>query len=45
MLLDLLIKDEKKIDKELYSSGPYWNYKNRRAIIEIKKKVLKISED
>ena len=41
MLLDLLIKDEKKIDKELYSSGPYWNYKNRRAIIEIKKKGLK----
>ena len=41
MLLNLLIKDEKKIDKELYSSGPYWNYKNRRAIIEIKKKGLK----
>ena len=41
MLLDLLIKDEKKIDKELYSSGPYWNYKNSRAIIEIKKKGLK----
>ena len=41
MLLDLLIKDEKKIDKELYSSGPYWDYKNSRAIIEIKKKGLK----
>ena len=40
MLLNLLIKDEKKIDKELYSSGPYWNFKNRRAIIEIKKKGL-----
>ena len=40
MLLNLLIKDEKKFDKELYSSGPYWNYKNRRAIIEIKKKGL-----
>ncbi len=40
MLLDLLIKDEKKIDKELYSSGPYWNYKNSRTIIEIKKKGL-----
>ena len=40
MLLNLLVKDEKKIDKELYSSGPYWNYKNRRAIIEIKKKGL-----
>ena len=41
MLLDLLIKDEKKIDKELYSSGPYWDYKNSGAIIEIKKKGLK----
>ncbi len=41
MLLNLLIKDEKKVDRELYSSGPYWNYKNRRAIIEIKKKGLK----
>ena len=41
MLLNLLVKDEKKIDKELYSSGPYWNYKNKRAIIEIKKKGLK----
>ena len=40
MLLNLLINDEKKIDRELYSSGPYWNYKNRRAIIEIKKKGL-----
>ena len=40
MLLNLLIKDEKKIDRELYSSGPYWTYKNRRAIIEIKKKGL-----
>ena len=41
MLLNLLIEDEKKIDRELYASGPYWNYKNRRAIIEIKKKGLK----
>jgi len=40
MLLNLLIKDEKKIDRELYSSGSYWDYKNRRAIIEIKKKGL-----
>ena len=40
MLLNLLIKDEKKIDKELYSSGPYWNIKNKRTIIEIKKKGL-----
>ena len=40
MLLDELIKDEKKIDRSLYSAGPYWDYKNRRAIIEIKKKGL-----
>ena len=40
MLLNELIKDEKKIDKTLYSSGPYWNYKNSRTIIEIKKKGL-----
>jgi putative sugar O-methyltransferase len=41
ILLDQLIKDEKKIDKKLYSSGPYWSRKNKRAIIEIKKKGLK----
>ena len=41
MLLNELIKDEKKIDKTLYSSGPYLNYKNSRAILEIKKKGLK----
>ena len=40
MLLNELIKDEKKIDRSLYSAGPYWDYKNRRAIIEIKKKGL-----
>ena len=40
MLLNELIKDEKKIDKSLYSSGPYWDHKNSRAIIEIKKKGL-----
>ena len=41
MLLDELIKDEKKVDRILYSSGPYWDYKNKRAILEIKKKGLK----
>jgi putative sugar O-methyltransferase len=41
MLLDELIKDEKKNDKILYSSGSYWDYKNRRAILEIRKKGLK----
>ena len=40
MLINELVKDEKKIDRKLYSSGPYWNYKNSRAIIEIKKKGL-----
>ena len=37
-LLDQLIKDEKKINRKLYSSGPYWSYKNFKSIIEIKKK-------
>jgi len=37
MLLDLLINDEKKNNLELYSSGPYWKYKNNRTISEIKK--------
>jgi len=41
MLLEELIRDEKKVDRALYSSGPYWNYKNKRAIFEIKKKGLK----
>lgn len=41
MLLKELIKDEKKIDRKLYSSGPFWDYKNSRAINEIKKKGLK----
>ena len=40
MLLEKLITDEKKIDKELYSSGPYWDYKNSKAIYEIRKKGL-----
>ena len=41
ILLDMLIKDEKKSNTLLYSSGPYWNYKNRRTIYELKKKNLK----
>ena len=40
MLLDKLIRDEKIINKSLYSSGPYWDYKNSRTILEIKKKGL-----
>ena len=38
MLIDELIKDEKKNNRSLYSSGPYWDYKNSRAILEIKKR-------
>ena len=30
----------KKNNRKLYSSGQYWNIKNRRSIIEIKKKDL-----
>jgi putative sugar O-methyltransferase len=41
MLLKELVKDEKKFDSTLYSSGPYWNYKNRIALLEITKKGLK----
>ena len=40
MNVDELIKAEQKMDKTLYSSGPYWNHKNARAILEIKKKGL-----
>ena len=40
MLIDELIRDEKKINRTLYSSGAYWDYKNTRAILEIKKKGL-----
>ena len=40
MLIDNLIKDEKKINRLLYSSGQYWDYKNNRSILEIKKKGL-----
>lgn len=40
MLVDNLIKDEKKINRLLYSSGPYWDYKNSRAILEIRKRGL-----
>ena len=38
ILIEELIKDEKKIDRSLYSAGSYWNYKNRSSLIEIKKK-------
>ena len=40
-LLQTLLKDEKNINKDLYSSGPYWDYKNKRTVTELKKKGLK----
>jgi putative sugar O-methyltransferase len=40
-LLEALVKDEKKINKSLYSSGPYWDYKNKKTLSEIKKKGIK----
>ena len=39
-LLRKLIEDEKKNNLNLYSSGPYWKYKNLKTIKEIKKKGL-----
>ena len=38
-LLDQLIFDEKKTNI-LYRAGPYWSYKNKKAISELKKKGL-----
>ena len=40
MLLNNLIRDEKTINRSLYTSGPYWDYKNSKSILEIKKKGL-----
>tara|TARA_Y200000002_G_scaffold375189_1_gene377082 strand:- start:105 stop:1109 length:1005 start_codon:yes stop_codon:yes gene_type:complete len=40
-LLETLVEDQKKTDKSLYSSGPYWDYKNKKTLNEIKKKGLK----
>lgn len=36
-LLENLIKDERKINKDLYSAGPYWRKRAKRAIFAIKK--------
>lgn len=36
-LLNKLIQDEKKIQRDLYSSGSYWDYKTTKAIYQIKK--------
>ena len=40
-LLNNLLLDEKKIDKLLYSAGPYWRYKTKKIIYWLKKKGLK----
>ena len=42
-LLKTLVEDQEN-DKSLYSSGPYWNYKNKRTLSEIKRKGLKTLE-
>ena len=39
-LLDILIKDEKKVKNKLYSAGPYWKYKTKRSLYWLKKKGL-----
>ena len=44
-LLEALEKDEKDNNNQLYSSGPYWDYKNKRTLREIKKKAYMILED
>ena len=37
-LLETLVRDEKINDQNLYSSGPYWDYKNKNTLSEIKRK-------
>jgi putative sugar O-methyltransferase len=39
-LLQILIDDEKKINKSLYSAGPYWDYKCKKIYNQICKKSL-----
>ena len=36
-LLDNLLFDQKKIDKKLYTAGPYWDYKTKKICHWIKK--------
>ena len=40
-LLDALTKDEKAIEKKLYSAGSYWDYKTKKILYWLKKKGLK----
>lgn len=37
-LLNALVEDENKANKELYSAGPYWNYKAKKILYNLKKK-------
>ena len=39
-LLETLIIDEKKTNRKLYSSGPIWDYKNKKSIYQLKKKSI-----
>jgi len=39
-LLDALVEDENKADKNLYSAGPYWDYKTKKILYWLKKKGL-----
>ena len=36
-LLNKLLNDEKKSNQVLYSSGPYWNHKNKKTTFDPKK--------
>ena len=35
-LLKTLIEDEKRANKKLYTAGPYWDYKNKKTIYQLK---------
>ena len=39
-LLNNLLLDQKKVDKKLYSAGPYWDYKTKKILYWLKKKGL-----
>lgn len=39
-LLNQLLLDEQKFNQKLYSAGPYWKDKSKRAVLEIKKSGL-----
>ncbi len=38
LLFEKICEDEKKVNRDLYTSGPYWSLKNIRAIREIREK-------